>query len=87
MDWQEIRKQYPHSWLVVEALDAYTNGDKRIVNALEVVDPFGDNWPAAWERYKHVHRADRTREYYVLHTDRAELNIGVLDVFGRRPGE
>ena len=83
MNWQEIRDQYPHRWLVVEAFDAYTEGAQRIANHLEVVGAFADDWKPAWEQYKRLHAADRRREYYVLHTDRPELNIGVMDMFRR----
>ncbi len=83
MNWQEIREKYPHRWLVVEAYDAYTKGGKRIIDHLEVVGMFDDDWKPAWEHYKSLHRADKCREYYVLHTDREELNIGVMDEFRR----
>ena len=83
MNWQEIRERYPHRWLVVEAYGAYTEGAQRVANQLEVVGEFGDDWKPAWERYKRLHSADRRREYYVLHTDRPELNIGVMDMFRR----
>ena len=78
MTWQEIREKYPHRWLVVEAIGAYTEGAKRVINHLEVVGVFGDDWKEAWEHYEKVHSADRCREHLVLHTDREELNIGVL---------
>ncbi len=84
MNWQEICEKYPHCWLVVEAYDAYTQGAKRVIDHLEVVGMFQSDWKPAWEHYKQLHHADRDREYYVLHTDRAELNIGVLDSFGRK---
>lgn len=83
MNWQQIREQYPHRWLVVEAVDAHTEGALRVIDQLEVVVAFEDNWKPAWEHYKAVHDADRYREYYVLHTDREVLNIGVMDAFGR----
>jgi hypothetical protein len=47
MNWQEIRDQYPHRWLVVEAFDAYTEGAQRIANRLEVVGAFADDWKPA----------------------------------------
>jgi hypothetical protein len=84
MNWQEIRELYPHRWLVVEAYNAYTEGSKRVINHLEVVGVFGDDWKPAWEHYKRLHAADKSREYYFLHTDREELNIGVLDSFRRK---
>jgi len=45
MTWQEIREKYPHRWLVVEAIDGYTDKGKRVINHLElniaVMDAFG----------------------------------------------
>lgn len=83
MNWQQIREQYPHCWLVMEAINAFTQGSERIINHLEVIEVFADDWKPAWEHYKLMHNVNRQREYYVLHTDRPELNIGVLDTFGR----
>jgi len=85
MTWQEIRKLYPHRWLVVEAIDSYTEGDQRVVNALDIAEVFAEDWRPAWERYVQLHEADPRREYYVLHTDREALNIGVLNVFRASP--
>lgn len=87
MTWQEIREKYPHRWLVVEAYNAYTVKGKRVINHLEVVGMFGDDWKPAWEHYERLHCAARDREYYVLHTDREELNIEVQDAFRRRVNE
>ena len=83
MNWQQIRETYPHTWVVVEAIDAHTAGTERVIEALEVIDVFGDDSQAAWAHYQNIHKADKSREYYVLHTDRQSLNIGILDIFGR----
>jgi hypothetical protein len=82
MTWQEIRQQHPHSWVLVEALDAFTAGSQRVINDLRLIQTFHASWQEAWEQYKALHKANRDREYYVLHTDRASLDIGVLDTFG-----
>jgi len=84
MTWQEIREQYPGRWVVVEALGAYTEGGKRIIPELQLIASFGSDWSEAWNAYKEVHHADIWREYYPLHTDRVELNIGVMDAFFRK---
>ena len=86
MNWQEIRKRHPHSWLVVEAFEAYTDNGQRVIPHLELIADFGDDWQAAWERYKALHHADKQREYYMLHSDREALDIGVLDSFRRAVG-
>ena len=83
MNWQELRERYPHSWLVVEAYGAYTDNGQRVIPRLELIASFGDDWQAAWGRYKALHHADKQREYYMLHSDREALDIGVLDSFRR----
>jgi hypothetical protein len=83
MDWQTVREKYPHRWVVIEAYDARTLGSERIIDQLEVVGMFNDKWKPAWEHYKQLHHMDKEREYYVVHTDRADLEIGVMDAFGR----
>ena len=82
MNWQEIRKQHPDHWVVVEALNAVTLGAKRVIDQLALAGVFED-WESAWQSYTGLHNADKWREYYVLHTARVELNIGVIDAFGR----
>lgn len=87
MDWEAIRELYPGRWLVAEALNAYTEGKQRIIPQLAVIETFADDWRPAWLLYKELHKADPNREYYFLHTDREELDIGVIDPFGRIMGE
>lgn len=82
MDWQEIRKNNPSKWVVIEALDASTEGASRIINHLDLIGAFED-WQSAWGTYKTLHHENKFRELYCLHTDRVELEIGVLDSFGR----
>lgn len=74
MQWQEIRKLYPHTWLVVEALSAHSVADKRILDQLAVLNSFEDS-AAAFHYYSTLHRESRNRELYVLHTDRANVEI------------
>jgi hypothetical protein len=40
MIWEEIKKAYPYSWLVIEAIEAKTEGENRIVQQLAVLDSF-----------------------------------------------
>jgi hypothetical protein len=84
MNWQKIRELHPHNWVVLLALDGRTEKGQRIINQFALMDVCGEDWKAAWERYKELHAADKWKEYYVLHTDREELNIGVMDAFGRK---
>jgi hypothetical protein len=83
MTWDEIRNLHPQAWVVVEAIDAFTQNGQRIISQLEFVAAFGSNWTLAWENYKNLHHIDKNREYYVVHTEREKLDIGVIDWFGR----
>lgn len=74
MQWQEIRKHYPDQWLLAEALDGRSEAGKRIVEELAVVNTY-DDAQAAMQEYAKLHRQAPTRELYVLHTDRAVLDI------------
>ena len=74
MKWQEIRQQYPHQWLLVEALQAYSDAGKRILSQLSVVGIYPDS-PTTMTSYTNIHRQSPSRELYVLHTDRTELDI------------
>ncbi len=74
MSWSDARAAYPHRWLLVEALAARTEADRRLVERLTVVGEYGDG-SAAWEAYSGLHREAPTRELYVVHTDREDLDI------------
>lgn len=74
MHWQEIRQHYPQQWLLVEALDATSRENKRIVDQMAVVDSFADSTQAI-KRYGELHRQSPEREFYVLHTSRENLDI------------
>lgn len=74
MKWKEVRQHYPHQWLLVEAIRAYSGANRRVVEDLAVVGPFSDS-ASALQRYNELHRQDPQRELYVLHTDREHLDI------------
>ncbi len=86
MKWQKIREQFPEQWLLLEATEAYSEGGRRIVEELSVVDFFPDSI-SAMRRYSQLHKEDPWCEYYVLHTDRKTLDIRErfwLGIRGRR---
>lgn len=83
MEWNEIRQIYPHCWLLVEALEAYSQSGKRILENLAVVDSFPDG-TSAMKSYKQLHHRAPERELYVLHTDREDLDIGEVSWWGVR---
>ncbi len=83
MKWEEIRNHYPHQWLLVEAIRARSESGKRILEQLAVVSTFSDS-KQAMDGYIHLHRLSPTRELYVLHTDRADLDIAERSWLGIR---
>jgi len=74
MQWQDIRRHYPDQWLLIEAIKAHSEDDRRILDDLAVVDTFEDS-DAAMKRYKSLHHEEPQRELYVFDTDRQELDI------------
>lgn len=74
MVWQDIRKHYPQQWLLVEAIKAYSEANKRVLEQLAVVDTFPDSI-AAMKRYVQLHHEAPQRELYVFHTSRETLDI------------
>jgi hypothetical protein len=83
MTWTEIRRHYPHQWLVVEALRARSVLGKRQLDELAVVAAVPDG-EAALRSYLKLHREAPGRELYVLHSDREEIEIGERAWLGLR---
>ncbi|MCB0212175.1 MAG: hypothetical protein KDJ52_22720 [Anaerolineae bacterium] len=74
MKWEEIRRHYPHQWLLVEAIKAHSASGKRIVEDMTIVNTYPDA-REAMHGYTALHEQSPERELYVLHTDREILNI------------
>jgi hypothetical protein len=74
MNWQQSRHHYPHQWLLIEALQAHTETDQRIVDNLAVIGAYPDS-PSALRDYAQLHHLVPERELYVVHTDRVDLDI------------
>jgi hypothetical protein len=74
MQWQEIRQHYPQQWLLLEAIKAHSEADKRILDQLAVVSTFPDS-ASALNGYTQLHREAPERELYVFHTSRERLEI------------
>lgn len=83
MTWIDARRQYPHQWLLVEALLAHSKAGKRHLDELAVVDAFSDG-ETALRTYLRLHRDAPARELYVVHSDREELEISERALLGLR---
>lgn len=75
MLWKEVKMAYPNQWLIIEAIEAHTEGQKRIIDQMAVVNTFHDDNNRALLQYVQLHRRHRERELYVVHTSRPELDI------------
>lgn len=74
MQWSEIRKVYPDQWLIVEALEAHTVDNQRLLEKLAVIETCSDG-SNAMTCYRKLHKDYPQREFYFLHTSRKELDI------------
>ena len=75
MIWEEVKNVYPNQWVIIEAIEAYSEGDKRIIAQMTVVNNYQEDNNKALLQYLQLHRKHRERELYVVHTSRPELDI------------
>jgi hypothetical protein len=74
MQWSKVRQVYPNQWLIIEALEAYTDGNQRVINRIAVIETCLDGSDAL-ESYRRLHREYPLREFYFVHTSREQLEI------------
>jgi hypothetical protein len=84
MEWSQVRSHYPSQWVLVEAIEASTIDRKRVIEQMSVVDSFGDNSIDAMKKYLQLHKENKERELYVVHTSRDHLDIEVTTWTGAR---
>ena len=84
MTWESVRKTFPEQWVLIEAINAKTEGDKRIVEDMDVIGSFADDGDGAFQKYIELHKVHKEREYYIYHTSNNVLNIGVKKCLGVR---
>jgi hypothetical protein len=85
MRWSEIRTAHPDQWIVVEALEAHTDGRHRRFDRLAVIEQCADG-AAAFQRYRELRRDHPDRELYFAHTGNVELEIEERPWIGIRRG-
>lgn len=75
MKWEDVRKAFPNRWVLIEAIQAYTNEEsKRILEKITPIDTYEEP-SAAMKDYQELHKENPSRELYVLHTNREQPNI------------
>ncbi|HEX5718036.1 MAG TPA: hypothetical protein VF179_17885 [Thermoanaerobaculia bacterium] len=81
--WEEIRRQFPRQWLLVEAIAAHSSEGKRTLDDIAVLEAFQEAGTAL-KSYQEMHHKSPRRELYVVHTDREALDIAEIDWLGIR---
>lgn len=74
MRWEEIRRQHPKQWLLLEATTAHSENNQRILDHLTVIGIYPDS-PSAMRGYAELHHRNPHCELYVLHTSRKTIAI------------
>jgi hypothetical protein len=74
MKWKDIRDKCPDSWILLEAIEAYSDQKKRVVDKIAVLDKF-NNSDEAMKAYRKIHKKTPERELYVAHTKNENLEI------------
>ncbi len=74
MIWSEVRQAYPDRWLIIEAVEAHTTAEQRILDKIAVLEACHDN-AEVMQAYERWHQAYPQREFYFAHTGREELDI------------
>lgn len=86
MRWDDVRDRWPDQWLVIEALEARSEGDRRRFEKIAVVETCADG-RTAFRRYRELHRAFPARELLFVHTQREALEIEERRWLGVRLGD
>jgi len=84
MIWKDVKKNYPSQWVLIEATNARTENDKRIIEYMDVIDNFNEDGEAAFQKYIELHKLHKDREYYIYHTSHENLDIAVKKWMGVR---
>lgn len=83
MKWSEVREHYPTRWVLVEAIVASSQKNKRTIDEMSVISDYQDT-KAAWQAYKNHHLSDPARELYMLFTAHETLEIQEQSFIGIR---
>ena len=74
MNWPKVRETYPDQWLIIEALEAHTEGNQRLLDRIAVVEVCPDG-AAAMQSYRRLRQQYPRREFYFVHTGRESIEI------------
>lgn len=75
MRWEDLKNTTSQQWVIIEAVEAHTEGENRIIVNIQLVEMFGEDNNGALQRYVQLHKAHPEKEYYVVHTSHPKLNV------------
>ncbi|MBD2870361.1 hypothetical protein [Paenibacillus arenilitoris] len=74
MNWKTVRDHFPDQWVLFEAITAYSDNGRRIIERISVINKY-DQGKDALDEYKVIHKKEPNRELYVAHTSKVDLEI------------
>jgi len=74
MKWGEITELHPSRFVLVEAIKASSSNRIRQLEDMAVIQDY-DNPQEAWSGYKELHKLHPSRELYVFHTSRSDVEV------------
>lgn len=83
MTWEQIREKYPNQWVLMEALNAHTEGDRRVFEQLSVLDACTAN-SDVFPRYKALKQQFPQKEIIFYHASRPRMDVEVRYWAGAR---
>ena len=78
MKWEEVRKEFPDTFVKIQVLKSHIEGNVRYIDDMEVVQAFDDDKEATREL---VRAKD---DLVVYHTAKKEIKLEIKDIFGYR---
>lgn len=86
MQWQEVRRHFLQQWVLIESLQAHSEGVKRILDQVIVINSYRTS-SDAMQAYQQLHQVSPNREMYVLHTSQEQIHITERHWVGIRGAE
>jgi len=74
MNWKEVRAAYPDRWLIIEAIEAHSEKNMRMLDRISVIESCNDG-SEAMKVYRMKQKQYPGGEFYFVHTSRDTLAI------------
>ncbi|MEX1031709.1 MAG: hypothetical protein WDZ91_16915 [Paenibacillaceae bacterium] len=74
MKWEEITELHPNRFVLVEAIKSSSINRVHQLEIMAVIQNY-DNPQEAWSGYKELLKLHPTRELYVFHTSRSDVEV------------